>query len=125
MYVSEVKLRPENVTTPDVNASAQKYDNVAQRNKRCTLTSAALTAGQFWMLIDISPLHSEKVIRALHDFLVSGYTRREVCEKYNVSLSYFSISLRRVTHVNYVVSSLAPYYGNNSSRMLASLKKTK
>ncbi|MED9131100.1 PapB/FocB family fimbrial expression transcriptional regulator, partial [Escherichia marmotae] len=39
-----------------------------------------------------------------------GYTRREVCDKYNVSLSYFSIALGRISHVNHVVSSLASYY---------------
>ncbi|WP_077768938.1 PapB/FocB family fimbrial expression transcriptional regulator [Escherichia coli] len=42
--------------------------------------------------------------------MVSGYTRREVCDKYNVSLSYFSIALGRISHVNHVVSSLASYY---------------
>ncbi len=65
------------------------------------------------MLIEISPLHSEKVICALHDFLVFGYTRREVCDKYNVSLSYFSIALGRISHVSHVVSLLTSYYDSN------------
>ena len=42
----------------------------------------------FWLLMELSPLRSEKVIRALKDFLVLGYTRKEVCEKYEVSYGY-------------------------------------
>ncbi|EFH2540535.1 transcriptional regulator, partial [Escherichia coli] len=35
----------------------------------------------FWLLVEISPIHSEKIILALKDFLVMGYTRKEVCER--------------------------------------------
>ncbi|MBW5824455.1 transcriptional regulator [Yersinia kristensenii] len=64
----------------------------------------------FWMLIELSPFRSEKVICALRDFLVLGYTRKEVCEKYSVSYSYFSISLRRFLHVDDVTRHLINYY---------------
>ncbi|WP_109955705.1 PapB/FocB family fimbrial expression transcriptional regulator [Escherichia coli] len=93
--------------------SAQEYSGFYSRYKKRKLSSASLSEKQFWMLIEISPLHSEKVICALHDFLVFGYTRREVCDKYNVSLSYFSIALGRISHVNHVVSLLTSYYDSN------------
>ncbi|MEK8493705.1 adhesin biosynthesis transcription regulatory family protein [Escherichia coli] len=95
---------------PESDLSAQEHGNFYSRNKKRKLSSASLSEEQFWMLIEISPLYSEKVICALRDFLVSGYTRREVCDKYNVSLSYFSIALGRISYVNYIVSSLASYY---------------
>ncbi|TBR67267.1 transcriptional regulator [Escherichia sp. E2586] len=95
---------------PEGNFSAQEQNVFYSGYKRRKLPSASLSEEQFWMLIEISPLYSEKVIRALHDFLVFGYTRREVCNKYNVSLSYFSIALGRISHINHIVSSLVLYY---------------
>lgn len=106
-------LRPENRVMPESDLSAQEHSDFYSRYKKRKLSSASLSEEQFWMLVEISPLYSEKVICALRDFLVSGYTRREVCEKYNVSLSYFSIALGRISHVNYIVSSLVSYYGGN------------
>ncbi len=63
----------------------------------------------FWVLMELSPLRSEKVIRALKDFLVLGYTRKEVCEKYEVSYGYFSVALKRIRHVDDVVCQLVKY----------------
>lgn len=103
-------LRSENRVMAESDLSAQEHSGFYSRDKKRKLSSASLSEEQFWMLIEISPLHSEKVICALRDFLVYGYARREVCDKYNVSLSYFSIALGRISHVNHVVSSLASYY---------------
>lgn len=36
---------------------------------------------RFWLLIELSPFRSEKIVRALRDFLVMGYNRKEVCVK--------------------------------------------
>ena len=60
----------------------------------------------FWALIELSPLRSEKVVRALRDFLVLGYTRKEVCEKYSVSYGYFSVALKRIRHIDDIVCQL-------------------
>ena len=79
-------------------------------DKGKNLVSAELSEDHFWLLTEISPIHSKKVIYALKDFLVLGFNRREVCERYNVSYSYFSISLRRFSYVNRVAFSLASYY---------------
>ena len=87
-------LRSENRVMSENDLSAQEQSGFYSRYKK-------------------RKLHSEKVICALRDFLVSGYTRREVCDKYNVSLSYFSIALGRISHVNHVVSSLVSYYRSN------------
>lgn len=106
-------LRSENRVMPENDLSVQEHNGFYSQYKKRKLSSASLSEEQFWMLVEISPLHSEKVICALMDFLVFGYTRREVCEKYNVSLSYFSIALGRISHVNQVVSSLASYYDGN------------
>ncbi|ENH2643559.1 transcriptional regulator [Escherichia coli] len=64
----------------------------------------------FLALMELSPLRSEKVIRALKDFLVFGYTRKEVCERYDVSYGYFSVALKRTRHVNNIVYRLMHSY---------------
>ncbi|ELG93094.1 hypothetical protein A311_00196 [Escherichia coli KTE146] len=86
------------------------------KNKEHKLSSAELSEEQFWLLAEISPIHSEKVLYALRDYLVLGYERKEVCMRYDVSSSYFSIALGRVSRVNRLVSLLVSYYsdtGNN------------
>ncbi|EMK6461546.1 PabB family transcriptional regulator [Escherichia coli] len=65
---------------------------------------------QFWLLVEISPLHSEKVILALRDHLVYGDQRKIACEKNNVSAGYFSVCLRKLRQVSRVASLLAPWY---------------
>lgn len=60
----------------------------------------------FWALIELSPLRSEKVVRALRDFLVMGYTRKEACERYSVSYGYFSVALKRIRHIDDIVCQL-------------------
>lgn len=77
---------------------------------KASLIPGEISESHFWLLIELSPIRSEKVVRALMDFLVLGYTRGEACEKYKVSLSYFSVSLKRLTHVNNIVGQMASYY---------------
>ena len=64
----------------------------------------------FWWLIELSPLRSEKMVCALRDFLVMGYSRREVCERYKVSYSYFSVVLKRIIYIDRVICELMYYY---------------
>ena len=45
----------------------------------------------FWLLIELSGIRSDKIIMSLREHLVDGFTKREVCERNDVSLSYFSI----------------------------------
>ena len=104
-------MRTENKVSAEYGSFWQDNYKVCSKGKKHKLAPASLSEVQFWMLIEVAPLYSEKVICALRDFLVLGYTRREACEKHNVSLSYFSIALGRISHVNHVVLSLASYYG--------------
>lgn len=50
----------------------------------------------FWLIINISSIRGDKVINALHDHLVEGYTRSEVCNRYNVNPSYLSVKIKEV-----------------------------
>lgn len=64
----------------------------------------------FQLLMEISPVHSDKVILALRDFLVLGFTRKESCERHNVSPGYLSTTLGRIQNISKSVSKLMPYY---------------
>lgn len=71
----------------------------------------------FWLLIEISPFHSEKIIQALKDFLVLGYTRQEICRRYKISPGYFANALGRLQCVHQTVFQLLPYYRKADCRM--------
>ncbi|OUK46032.1 transcriptional regulator [Escherichia coli] len=51
-----------------------------------------------------------KVLNALRDFLVLGYTRREACERHEVSQGYFSGALGRIQRTHQAVNRLVPFY---------------
>ncbi|HFO6700583.1 TPA: PapB/FocB family fimbrial expression transcriptional regulator, partial [Escherichia coli] len=66
----------------------------------------------FWLLIELSGIRSDKIIMSLREHLVDGFTKREVCERNDVSLSYFSISLKKISHIHNVCALLSEYYNN-------------
>ncbi|UCQ27279.1 adhesin biosynthesis transcription regulatory family protein [Edwardsiella tarda] len=78
--------------------------------KRDNFIPGAMTEGRFWLLIEISSIHSEKVIAALNEHLVLGYSRKEVCERNNVSAGYLSLSLAKLLRVEIAAASLSTYY---------------
>lgn len=65
---------------------------------------------QFWLLVGISSMHSEKMISALMDYLVNGLSRKDSCELNKVSSGHFSIGLSRLQNISYAVASLSVYY---------------
>ncbi|HAL1060832.1 transcriptional regulator [Escherichia coli] len=64
----------------------------------------------FKFLIDLSAINSKKVIYALEGYFVHGLSRKEVCQQYDVSQGYLSISLRKIEKINHVVSNIIPFY---------------
>ena len=82
---------------------------LSKRHGRVVLPGK-MSENHFWLLIEVSPVHSEKVINALKDFLVLGYTRREACERHEVSQGDFSGALGRIQHTHQMVNRLVPFY---------------
>lgn len=78
--------------------------------KNRALIPGEVPEGVFNVLIELSAIHSEKIINALRDHLVSGETRKTSCERHGASVSYFSVALGRLFRVSQLVSQLAPYY---------------
>ncbi|WP_249920313.1 adhesin biosynthesis transcription regulatory family protein [Escherichia coli] len=93
-------------------ASSNESIYFTRFNKQRELSRGQLTESKFWLLIELSTIHSDKIIRALRDYLVGGETRKVVCERYSVSNGYLSTSLSRIYRVNHIVTQLVPYYIN-------------
>ncbi|HBB9789161.1 TPA: transcriptional regulator [Escherichia coli] len=65
---------------------------------------------QFDLLVELSSIHSPKVIMAMHDHLVKGDLRKVVCQRYGVNAGYLSVCIARLHHVEWKVSKLARFY---------------
>lgn len=94
------------------NIEQYDYSCVSRKNPRIDncLMQSKVPEEQFQLLIEMSSINSEKVIGALYDYFVLGYTRREACDRNGVSAGYFSISLKRLLRLSGFAYLLAPYY---------------
>lgn len=66
----------------------------------------------FLLLIELSSLRSSKSICALEEYLVKGRDLKGVCNKYGITPSYFTSSLRKLQGLNQNVICALPYYRN-------------
>ncbi|HFW1342225.1 TPA: PapB/FocB family fimbrial expression transcriptional regulator, partial [Salmonella enterica subsp. enterica serovar Virchow] len=82
--------------------------------KNNTLSPGQVSDEQFCMLIDISPVRSDKVINALKAYFVNGITRGVICEKYNVNPGYLSIKIREIQSLSRKIVDIYPYYCQDS-----------
>ncbi|MXI59081.1 transcriptional regulator [Escherichia coli] len=69
-----------------------------------------MSGEKFDLLIDVSTIHSEKVRCALKEFLVEGYSTKEVCDRNGVSRGYFSSALGRLYRIDNIVAKLNRFY---------------
>ncbi|EIV0763238.1 transcriptional regulator [Escherichia coli] len=81
----------------------------------CSTKSDALISGEvpedkFWLLIEISSIQSHKVICALYDYLVSGVSRKEICERHSVNNGYITRCMQRLIHIDKVAELLSSHY---------------
>lgn len=83
-------------------------------HKNKTLSPGQVSDEQFCMLIDISPVRSDKVINALQEYFVNGIARSVICEKYNVNPGYLSIKIREIQSLSRKIIDIYPYYCQDS-----------
>ncbi len=91
-------------------SSFKEREKYEFRVKNISLNPGKMPEDCFEILIELSAIHSQKIINALRDYLVSGDTRKVSCERHGANISYFSIALGRLFRVSQLVSQLAPYY---------------
>ncbi|HFG4068906.1 TPA: PapB/FocB family fimbrial expression transcriptional regulator [Escherichia coli] len=61
---------------------------------------------QFDILVELSSIKSEKMIKALRGHVVYGESRKVVCERYNVNPGYLSVCLARLVRVYHLICML-------------------
>ncbi|HAY0106629.1 TPA: transcriptional regulator [Escherichia coli] len=83
---------------------------VCDRIKRRRPAEVGMAHEQFEALIEISSIHSHKIIPALYDHLVRGVSRKEACQQHGVNAGYLSICIKRLARVERIVSDLVRFY---------------
>lgn len=64
----------------------------------------------FWLLVEMSAIRSQNIIKALYDYLVLGDLRKVICEHHNVNNGDVSTSLSRLERVNEMRNEFIPHY---------------
>lgn len=64
----------------------------------------------FKYLIELSNIHSMKIIQSLEDYFVRGIERRVICEANNVSPGYLSVKIRQLQDISRLVILMYPFY---------------
>lgn len=80
------------------------------RTKQGWLIPGLVHEEQFWQLVGISSMHSDKVINALYVHLVKGVSRKESCNSNSVNSGHFSIAFNRLQHISHAVAKLSIFY---------------
>ncbi|EOY1446831.1 adhesin biosynthesis transcription regulatory family protein [Escherichia albertii] len=78
--------------------------------KKGGVLPGSIDEDHFWLLMEILPFHSKKIINAMRDHLVSGLSRKEVCKKYGVNNGYLSISISRLNYAHNIIRHMIHYY---------------
>ena len=85
-------------------------DELMARARQGWLVPGFVSETQFWLLVGASSMHSEKVIKALFDYLVNGTARKSACVEHGVNSGHFSIGLNRLQHLSHTAAKLAVFY---------------
>ena len=88
-----------------IDSSNHRWDG-----KPFIMGGAALSSEHFDLLVELSSIHSQKIILAMRDHLVMGDSRKVVCERYGVNAGYLSVCIGRLLRVERNVSKLARFY---------------
>lgn len=86
------------------------HDDLMKRARQGWLVSGFISDEQFWLLVKVSSIRSDKVVNALFDYLVNGISRKESCAKYDVNSGHFSIGLGRLQQLSHTAAELSRFY---------------
>lgn len=99
-------------TTGSIGSSFREQKTTVRRARNIILIPGKVSEGFFDILIELSAIHSKRIINALREHLVSGESRKKSCERHGANISYFSVALGRLFYVAQLISQLESYYYN-------------
>ncbi|WP_240726512.1 adhesin biosynthesis transcription regulatory family protein [Escherichia sp. E4702] len=84
--------------------------------KNTVISMEEVSEDEFWCIIELSSIRSNKIIKALHEYMVLKHSRAVSCSNNGVSNGYFGSCLARIEYVIQVVSELFFYYNNATNK---------
>ncbi|EFH7299915.1 TPA: PapB/FocB family fimbrial expression transcriptional regulator [Escherichia coli] len=78
--------------------------------KKKSLVIGKVPEDIFWLLVEMSAIRSQNIIKALYDHLVLGDSRKVICERHNVNNGYVSTSLSRLERMNEMINEIIPHH---------------
>lgn len=77
------------------------------------LPPASFCDEHFWLLMELSGIRSDKIMLSLREYLVEGFSRKEICDRNGISSSYFAICLNKISYINNISAGLSKYYNDD------------
>lgn len=93
----------------DADTRTESYKTTFYANP-AHLSAGQISEEHFWLLAELSSVHSKKALISLRDYFVMGFTRQEICEKNGISQSYLGVTIRQFIHINRIVASIVHFY---------------
>ncbi|EFN6235447.1 fimbrial protein [Escherichia coli] len=94
----------------DVYFQHNSYSVLSKKNTFIAVNG--MSEDEFWCIIELSSIRSNKIIKALYEYMVLKHSRAVSCNNNGVSNGYFGSCLARIEYVIQVVSELFSYYKN-------------
>ncbi len=94
----------------DVYFQHNLYSVLSKKNTFIAVNG--MSEDEFWCIIELSSIRSNKIIKALYEYMVLKHSRAVSCNNNGVSNGYFGSCLARIEYVIQVVSELFSHYKN-------------
>lgn len=72
-----------------------------------TLLPGSVTENYFKLLSDLCSIRNDNMRKALANVLINGISRRDACDKYSVSQSYFCVKYQDMQRVSQLIVNMS------------------
>lgn len=110
--VSPGGAEEQGMTTQQARKQSNDGYGAVQNLVPGTLVPGRVSIQHFGLLTAVCPVRSPGLLKALESVLVYGKTRREACEEFGITQSYFSVKYRRLQTVSLLAIRLARFFGD-------------
>lgn len=84
--------------------------------KNALIPTTGISEDAFWCIIELCSVRSDKVIKALYEYMVLKHPRNVSCNNNGVSNGYFGSCLARVEHVIRIVEELLSHHNGAAKK---------
>lgn len=84
--------------------------------KNAIIPTTGISEYAFWCIIELCSVRSDKVIKALYEYMVLKHSRNVSCNNNGVSNGYFGCCLAKVEHVIRIVEELLSHHNGAAKK---------